>query len=74
MKFILFFFFENHEAKGFFCKSTDSLKFDMKVILQENSVKNACRQMQTLWDLNLSSMSMFGLFSKIYQFLAKLNF
>ena len=46
----------------------------MELILQEKSVQNSCRQMQTVLDLKLRAMSMFGLISKNYHFLEKLNF
>ena len=46
----------------------------MELILQEKSVQNSCRQMQTVLDLNLHAMSIFGLISKKYNFLEKLTF
>ena len=42
----------------FFLKSMDSRKFEFELILQEKSVRNACRQMQTVWDSNLSATPM----------------
>ena len=65
-------FFENHEIKAFFFKSKDSWKFDLELILQEKSVQNLCRQMQTVLDLNLCPMSMFGLILKNNHFLEKI--
>ena len=47
------------------------LEIDLR--LHEKSVRSACRQMKTVWDSNLRTMSMFGLISKNYQFLEKLN-
>ena len=51
-------------------ESADSWKLN----LHKKSVRNACRQMQTVWDSNLHAMYMFGLISKNYQFLEKLIF
>ena len=53
---------------AFFGKSTDSWKFDIELILQEKSVQNLCRQMQTVLDLSLRAMSMIGLIFKNYPF------
>ena len=61
-------FFENPEVMTFFLKSTDSRKFDLELILQEKSIKNLCRQMQTVLDLSLRAMSMIGLILKNYPF------
>ena len=55
-------------------KSTDSWNLDLKLILNEKSVRNACRQMQTVWVSNLRTMSMFGLILKNNQFLKKTDF
>ena len=52
----------------FFLKSTDSQKFDLELILQEKSIQNSCRQMQTVLDLSLCAMSMLGLILKNYAF------
>ena len=49
-------------------------KLDLKLILHEKSVRNAFRQMQTVWGSNLRAMSMFELISKSYQFLEKTYF
>ena len=67
----IFELFESHEVKAFYCKSTYTRKFDLELILQEGSDQNSCRQMQTVLDSNLCAMSMSGLISNNYQFLAK---
>ena len=58
----------------FFRKSTDSQKFDLELILQEKSVQNSCREMQTVLDLSLRAMSMIGLVFKNYLFPEKTEF
>ena len=59
---------------AFFLKSTDSRKFDLELILQEKSVHNSRRQMQTVLDLRMYAMSMIGLILKKYLFPEKQNF
>ena len=49
-------------------------KFDLEMILQEKSVQNSCRQMQTVLDLSLRAMSMIGLILKNYPFPEKTDF